>query len=1083
MKTLFFVLILTFCLGYGGLGQVNISAGGSITENFTFGESATATLTSSWRADKNTTVRTVGSYAAAGSATEQRAGNNMSATATNGIYNFGAGDATTAIDRAVGGLSSGAASKSVNIYLHLYNTGAIPIPNFTISYAVEKYREGTNAAGYSIQLYHSADGNTWSSAGSDFLTSFPGADPTNSGYPSAPGDTGYVTAKTLPVALAAGSSLYLAWNYSVTSGSTTTSAQAMGIDDVSIMANGGTASGTYTWNQTGTADWTTSTNWTPSRTTPQVNDILQFTNGAACSITHVPAQTIGQLIISNNTTVNLQSDAAVALTIGGEAGADLVVPAGCSLNLNGTHALSIVVGTGANGTISGHLAFSPTAETAHRLTAADPGALTFNYGATFTAGNLSSGSPFGTVSVGSVIFTNGATFIHQAGNDPFGASQPNSVVVFQTGSLYKAIAAVPLSFSGRSYANVELASPTTTFSPDGAFPVSMDNLTVTSGILNFNMTGTPGHSVKGNIYVAAGAILNFAPAQAGTVIFNGTCPQAFSGSGTIAGTTNSTIEIANSDGITLHTNLTTDGHLKLTNGFLTLGSNDLLLGTSSTILGTPSSSAMIVATGTGQVKKQFLAPGYFTYPIGDHTATAEYSPVTLTFSSGNFAAGNYAGVNLVNAKYPADPNTMNYLNRYWALTANSISSFSCDALFQYVPADVTGTEGQIYCVRVDTVPFITYNVSDTVLHQLTANGLTSFGIITGTNAALLVYEVSGSGSYCQGSAGLPVTLSGSQLNVNYQLKKNGINLGSPVPGTGSPITWTNQLAGTYTVEGISGSGNNMMNGQAIIEETTPGAVGVSIAASANPVCPNTPVTFAATPVNGGSSPSYQWKVNGVNVGANTRTYAYTLTNNDAVTCVMTSSLGCTQGNPAASNTVTMIVNETMPVSVSVAASANPVSEGTSVTFTASALNGGTNPTYQWKVNDVNVGTNSPVYTYIAANYDQVVCVLTSNLLCVTCNPAISNTTIMTVNASGPNKPSFVVYPNPTTGMFTLEQKGGVECVRGRVELTGIQGERLMTAELTGERKFVFSLSDVPAGLYLLRIFAGGTIETIKINKH
>ena len=232
MKTLFFVLILTFCLGYGGLGQVNISAGGSITENFTFGESATATLTSSWRADKNTTVRTVGSYAAAGSATEQRAGNNMSATATNGIYNFGAGDATTAIDRAVGGLSSGAASKSVNIYLHLYNTGAIPIPNFTISYAVEKYREGTNAAGYSIQLYHSADGNTWSSAGSDFLTSFPGADPTNSGYPSAPGDTGYVTAKTLPVALAAGSSLYLACNYSVTSGSTTTSAQAMGIDDV-----------------------------------------------------------------------------------------------------------------------------------------------------------------------------------------------------------------------------------------------------------------------------------------------------------------------------------------------------------------------------------------------------------------------------------------------------------------------------------------------------------------------------------------------------------------------------------------------------------------------------------------------------------------------------------------------------------------------------------------------------------------------------------------------------------------------------------------------------------------------------------
>lgn len=232
----FTIMLFILFFTQNSWGQVNISAGSTITQNFSIGTSATATMPSGWKVDKNTTVRTLGTYSGAVSTTEQRAGNNMSSTASNGIYNFGAGVEDVATDRSVGGLSSSSSSKSVNVYVDLYNNGASSIGSFTISYNVEKYRNGSNTAGFSIQMYYSTNGSTWTSAGSDFLTSFT-ADANNNGYALAPGATVSVTSKTLNVSLASSSHLYLAWNYSVTSGTTTSSAQALGIDDVSITAN------------------------------------------------------------------------------------------------------------------------------------------------------------------------------------------------------------------------------------------------------------------------------------------------------------------------------------------------------------------------------------------------------------------------------------------------------------------------------------------------------------------------------------------------------------------------------------------------------------------------------------------------------------------------------------------------------------------------------------------------------------------------------------------------------------------------------------------------------------------------------
>ena len=204
------------------------------------------------------------------------------------------------------------------------------------------------------------------------------------------------------------------------------------------------------------------------------------------------------------------------------------------------------------------------------------------------------------------------------------------------------------------------------------------------------------------------------------------------------------------------------------------------------------------------------------------------------------------------------------------------------------------------------------------------------------------------------------------------------------------------------------------------------SVKVSISASLNTVCSGTSVTFTAIPTYGGSSPSYQWKVNGVNSGTNSDSFTYIPLNNDVVSCILTSSNTiCVFNNPATSNAITMIVNPQMPVSVSITSSLNPVCAGNSVLFTAHPINEGLSPVYQWKVNGVNAGTNLSSFTYIPLNNDQVSCVLTSSLtVCVTNNPAISNTIIMQVDQNHPVSLTVSASLNPvcagTLVVFTAQ---------------------------------------------------------------
>ena len=412
-----------------------------------------------------------------------------------------------------------------------------------------------------------------------------------------------------------------------------------------MMVGSGSAWGqtTYTWNA-GSTDFGTAANWTPTRTTPATTDILVFNNGTTNSITGVITQTIGGLLVSGNTIVNLNSTVASTLTIGnGVSGFDLSVENGSQLNVSQTSAVALIItlATNATGSISGSMNFSSTTATSpgsNQIISTDASGLTFKAGAVFTQNT--SGYVFGTAVSGKVIFSSGSTFIQVSGSNPL----PGTVTTFQTASLYKFTATTTPSFSGKTYANFELNSPGANLTTTGGSAIIMDNLTITAGTLNFNMTGTPGHSIKGNISVASGATLNFTPASpGGTVNLNGTSLQTISGNGTITtsgGTTLSTLIINNSAGVVLDNNSTLAGNLSISSGALTINpkkqltvtgilTNNGTLNLLSDATGTATILTPATIGGNGTVSvQQYLSSArnwYISSPVTNATSPAGYT--------------------------------------------------------------------------------------------------------------------------------------------------------------------------------------------------------------------------------------------------------------------------------------------------------------------------------------------------------------------------------------------------------------------------------------------------------------------------
>jgi gliding motility-associated-like protein len=188
---------------------------------------------------------------------------------------------------------------------------------------------------------------------------------------------------------------------------------------------------------------------------------------------------------------------------------------------------------------------------------------------------------------------------------------------------------------------------------------------------------------------------------------------------------------------------------------------------------------------------------------------------------------------------------------------------------------------------------------------------------------------------------------------------------------------------------------------------------ISISASATSICPGSLVVFNAIATNGGNNPTYQWKINGNNTGTNSRVFnSSTLQHGDIVSCnlIADPQLNCITTQTVSSQQIPITVSSLPGPSIVIAASQQNVCPGTPVTFTASMQNTGDSPIFQWKINNVNTGENSPVYiNNNPENGDRIECVLTAPNAGCSAAPVTSNTITILLKS----KPIVSINPRDT----------------------------------------------------------------------
>lgn len=282
---------------------------------------------------------------------------------------------------------------------------------------------------------------------------------------------------------------------------------------------------------------------------------------------------------------------------------------------------------------------------------------------------------------------------------------------------------------------------------------------------------------------------------------------------------------------------------------------------------------------------------------------------------------------------------------------------------------------------------------------------------------------------------------------------------------------TVSAAGTYNVHAIDGGCTSADVGIVVTVIPAPSA-GV-YPSPGDSICQGNPVTLHGFAGNAGTGYTFRWFRNGLPISAATG-IQYTDTHAadyDTYYCTVTSNGTCTIPFTDTSNVIVMRVFPWLAPSVSITTTAtgNEVG-GDLISFTATPVNGGNAPAYQWKRNNKNeLGATSYTWGAKTLSDKDVVCVeMTSSYLCPQPKTANSNCITVRVNTTGIANAELMqgikIYPNPVTDELVIEGIApGIT-----ITLTDVLG-RVLLQTTSSNATTRIQTSALVKGTYLLKL--------------
>ena len=259
----------------------------------------------------------------------------------------------------------------------------------------------------------------------------------------------------------------------------------------------------------------------------------------------------------------------------------------------------------------------------------------------------------------------------------------------------------------------------------------------TTNIANFNLINPTGSAAAVDLHINAPSIATGAAQTLSNVTndFDGearpnpaaTNPDAgadeisastFTAPATIAAGTYTNLTV-NGNNPTLGGNVTVSGTVNFTNGIVTTGANTLTFGCNATATGANSTSFVV-----GNVVKNYCATGAFTYPVGETTGTAEYSPLTADITALGINPSSLT-VSVTDDVLPGIDASYS-ATRYWTLTKNG--DLTANLTFNYLDSDVNGNENnyQVYKRESGATTLVSGSTNNPAANTASVSGVTNF---------------------------------------------------------------------------------------------------------------------------------------------------------------------------------------------------------------------------------------------------------------------------------------------------------------------------------------------------------------------